>query len=233
MPKLSRRVMEWQAEIGITPEQISKYLGFQSNAVRQIVEKEFTKVIDGDLAEFAGQAGSLKTYKPKSTKVRQTHNETGIEYDTYDITVESPEHQRIRVGKKNLPLNVFNLIDSGRKRLKGLRGKKRYLLWSWTGADSALTVPVKNKGRGIRNTLTGKFGYTQPNRDSVTPIRPEPRTEKGPRLSKKQRGGQFFAKGPLKAVPARDLYERIYQNAKKQIRRRKLIVDIVLVKGKK
>lgn len=244
MPKLSKRALEMAEEFGLSPAQIQISFRSQANTVRQIVEKEFTRIINGDLAEFSGVAGSLKSYKPVSTKFDVTDPATGVTYPTFDITVESTDHKGI-TGKSGTPLNVFELIDTGRKRLKGLRGKKRYVLWSWNGADGQLSIPVKNKGRGIRNSLTGKFGFTQPQMGPrQTPTRPEPRQQTPDRLPNnevrgsrwfkgKHRGTRFFAKGPLKAVPPRNLYERIYKNAQKQIKRRKLIYDIVFVKGKR
>jgi hypothetical protein len=225
MARLSKQVREWTEVIGISPSAIEEALTALTDTALQIVIDDVNKTITDDLQRDS-QSGSFNGYYAAAeTAGEKTIDLNGekISVPNYRVTVNPPpNHQKLK-------LNVFNLVDEGipeRPRLTtGV-----YTLW---GRDRRGQFGV-----GLRNqqqrTAGGRFagtrlrstGFQGP---SPMPIRMEPRRKKGPKIRRPPY--RFFSKGPLRAVPARNLYERIMKSIKRDLKKQGIPDDGVTFSG--
>jgi hypothetical protein len=189
--------------------------------------------------QTAGHGGSLNGYEALPVEIGKA--KVGTPFGDLimlrmEIVVTPPIWHRARL--KSGPVNVFKILDTGRKELPKLpsspnegsqKGKKHkrkvYLLWSWEG-ERTLKVPLPVEGRGNRNVRTGRYSYvTGETYVARTPVRKEPRSVKTKLASGETKG--LFTKGKLAAVPGRQLYKRVFKNIQKKLRAAGLPDNIV------
>lgn len=179
---LTRRAKQWSRILGIAPEQIEAGYEVLAEDAAEIVREQASRVLKQ--IQSASATGSLRDYiakkellPAKQGKKMQVAGETII-IPAWRVYIEnSPAHQGIVEGGHEL--NVFNLIDTGRKALPQKPAGRAYLLWGWSGGgengEPRLKVPTKSV-RSARNK--GRFGFTQeqPRALRSYPERKEPRT---------------------------------------------------------
>lgn len=232
--KSGRYIQQMLKATNLTRESVQEILRAHHFEAVEIGVQETNRIIK-ELQQGASLAGSLAGYEaiPVSRGAKLFDTPVGkVSLEAFEIVVEPrPDHKRFNSAKRPEGLNVFKILDTGRKLLPklpessggGKKGKRKvYLLWSWEG-ERTLKVPVKSE----RNIKTGRYSYiTGATFHAKTPIRAEPRGLTGrDRVPKGTKG--FFTKGKLAAVPGRNLYKRILANIQKKLRAKGLPTDIV------
>lgn len=224
--KSGRYLQQMLKATNLTKDAVQEILRAHHYAAVEIGIEETNRIIQ-ELIKGASHAGSLVGYEaiPVERGLRLFDTPLGkVTLNAFEIVVEPrPDHKR-----RNL--NVFKVLDSGRKLLPklppsaggGKKGKRKvYMLWSWEG-ERTLKIPEKS----TRNVKTGRYSYiTGKTFHAKTPIREEPRFISKTRVPKGTKG--FFTKGKLAAVPGRNLYKRVLENIQKKLRAKGLPTDIV------
>lgn len=178
---LTRRAKQWSRILGISPEQVEAGYRVTAENAAEIVREQAERVLKQ--VQSASATGSLREYLAKkeqlpdrAAKKVRVAGET-IVIPAWRVYVEnSPAHQGIVSNGQEL--NVFNLIDTGRRKLPKKPQGRAYLLWGWSGGgengEPRLKVPTKS----VRQERTGQFGFVQkqPRALKSYPERKEPRT---------------------------------------------------------
>jgi hypothetical protein len=209
--------------MGFAPDDIAQMINEDALAAAEIVADEFRRVL-ASLAQDV-QAGELDRYEVviETEPYRLNKGSLGpLKLIRYHIYVQSPDSK----------INVFDLIDSGRKALpKRGFGQSPYPLWNVEpGQSSNVVAPV-----GSAYRRKGKYSISKP-RTGGTGLRPEKM-----RWQLYHRPSQpdatylptMFVRGPIKAVPGKNLYKRIYANAKKKLRAKGFTMYELIVTGRK
>jgi hypothetical protein len=230
--KVGRYFKEMCEKTNFTREALEVILRARHEEAVQIGVDETNRII-AEVAAGASNAGSLNGYEAVPVEIGRAKVGTPLGdliMLRFEIVVQPPIwHRRVKV-------NVFKILDSGRKLLprkgsspnpsgkKGRKNKRKvYLLWSWEG-ERTLKVPESR----VRNEKTGRFSYvTGKTFVAKTPIRKEPRSVRTNVSKGELKGKAFFTKGPLAAVPGRNLYQRVYKNIQKKLRAAGLPDNIV------
>lgn len=266
---LTRRAKQWSRILGIAPEQIEAGYQLTAENAAEVVREQAQRVLK-DIQQ-ASDTGSLDGYTAKKEQLPDKQGKKVraggelIFVPAFRVFIEPSEaHQSIVDG--GFQLNVFDLIDSGRKAMPQKSKGRAYILWGWSGqsGNPALKVPTESR---TRSKKTGRFGFANKlERERSTqnsyPQRPEPRSassggnhnsavskfmrqvpyaqaaNKGrtgtPRYRKAQGvgavsprsgsrfalkpGTRLFSRGPLTAIPPRNLYDRILRTSKDRLK---------------
>lgn len=202
---LSRRALAFAARMNVAPDQIRSALENEGEVAAQEVVDALQRIID-DLISTSG-SGALQGYtsfaeqNPVDTTIRLPKSGVTLKgkFEWFVTVVASSNHQQ-------LDLNVFNILDSGRKALPKRNPKSEgpYPLW---GADSGGRI----RGRGAGGSIVKK--------GSAKVIRGEPRKRSGSTAANKNLGtGKLQATyGPIAATDALNLYDRALKIAKDRL----------------
>lgn len=177
---LTRRAKQWSRILGISPEQIEAGYQVTAENAAEIVREQAERVLKQ--VQSASATGALREYLAKKEQLpdraaKKVHiaGEV-IVIPAWRVYIEnSPAHQGVVSGGQEL--NVFNLIDTGRKKLPKKPVGRAYLLWGWNGKSAGSEPALKVPKKSVRNERTGRFGYTQPQPRALSsyPERKEPR----------------------------------------------------------
>jgi hypothetical protein len=173
----------------------------------EIVAEEFRRVlvsldVDSENGVFQGYEVVIDI-KPET--IRKPHIGTLLVPKCH-IWVKSP----------NPDLNVFDILDSGRKGLPPRGGgESPYPMWSLGGGRT-----VSRPGE-TRRDRAGRFSISSP-KSSYRGKRPEQLRYKlmGPKPKDATYSPAKFVRGPIAPVPPANLYQRVYDAAKKKLRER-------------
>lgn len=219
MTRLSKTALAMAQAANIDPENLGAFLIEEAELAADIVKLKIQDFIDGDLVA-GSEIRSLQGYKAHVNENGSTRVNLGgtiVNIPNYELFVEASDaHASLA-----RPINVFEILDEGREELpyRG-EGQKPYVLWSNTKGRN---VPTSNpRARGAGGKFVTQF-RAQPRFDRTAPARPEPRKGPGnePHIPRSDlRGIKFFTRGPLPAVPGRNLYRRMLNAIQGEIRRR-------------
>lgn len=193
--------------IGVTEQELSRYIEAEVESSFSFVEDEFNRVLD----ELRGNSisGTFESYEVEverdTTTVNLPRSGRSIRLPTATFYVKSP----------NPNLNVFDIIDQGRPELPR-KNQGAYPMWS-------LRNPTLTATERRRDPVTGRFAFSLPAERSAG-IRPANQRNKltGSYPPNADQQPATWSKGPIAAVPARNLYDRILTNALKKLSRRRL-----------
>jgi hypothetical protein len=177
-----------------------------------IASREMVKTLDRILADLVAtsDSGSLGGYKAERFQMggkRITLRRSGVKIPAgaflWAVTVIASEHHQA------LGLNVFNILDTGRKRLPvKAKDDSPYPLW---GVQTGARIP----GGAVRQP-SGRFGIAQPAGDLLSAIRKEPRSvSRNIDLSQEPLS---FTMGPIDEVAPLNLYKRAEKIARRRVR---------------
>ena len=199
-----RRALE--RSIGITPEALSKFVEGELESAFQFVEEEFNRVLDelkSDSISGTFEGYTVETHRD-TQRYRLPKSGRTVTLPTQTVFIESP----------HADLNVFDILDTGRKGLP-VRASGAYPLWSLR--DPTETAPER------RRAPSGRFAFTLP-ANRASGIRPASKRDslRGSYPQNPEHRPIVWSKGPLAAVEPRNLYKRIQDNALKKLRNRSL-----------
>jgi hypothetical protein len=223
MTVLSKRAQQWAKTCGVHPLQLNKAFDAVTLDAALVVKDEFNRVIhDIKSPSLSGYEAVIKENPGKKGAFKAG----GLQFflKSYRVYVRpSYIHRSV-----HSLLNVFDLIDAGRPALPAKdKDDKPYMVW---GKSNVEKIPA----RSVRSSKTGRYGYKNDLRPTyISPPRKEPRQPRGSkfRLRKEQKRA-LFSRGPLRAVAPRNLYQRIFKEAQKALKRDGLPSDMITL-GKK
>lgn len=209
------------ALIGLSRDDIEAFIRDTVLEAAEIVAEEFRRILGQLQAE--SENGVFDGYEvvidiePYSVSYRSLGTIKTVKCHIY---VKSPDPE----------LNVFDILDTGRKGLPYRDGSQSpYPIWS--DADSRAVSRPGERRRGYG----GRFAISSPP-SNLRGKRPEKLRYK--LMGTREPGFQYsparFSRGPIPAVPATNLYKRIYNIARKKLRAKGFsFYDLLLVERKK
>ena len=202
----SKRTKEIAEQLGISLQGIK----FNLELSADIASKIAIEVLDSILKDLitTSKSGALRGYhavriesKSKSLRLRRAGETIPKGSYFWVVTVLPSENHQ------SLGLNVFNILDEGRKRITGTGP---YPMWGLSPRGD-LRVP------GGATNIPGKRGKSivQSSSELLSAIRAEPRSI--PSVKKSDRDRLVFARGPIDEVDPLNLYDRAFVIAKRKV----------------
>lgn len=211
---------------------LAKALGVDKATLEAAFRQRTLEAAEVVAAEFRRALTSLN-----ADSINNVFQGYEVVIETEPYTLSRPKLGKLHVIRAHIyikspypDLNVFDILDSGRKELPvSAPGQSPYPLWSITPERT-----VEAPGGQPRRAPSGRFARSRrPSRVSGT--RPEKLRFKlvGTRPANAQYSPSVFTMGPIAAIPPFKLYERIYNEAKKDLRRGGFKdFELLLVKAK-
>lgn len=202
--------------MSISSDTLFEYLGLEdlsSEHIEDFLDKNIDKIVAGEMKRVLEEklsqlqrnshSGSLDGYEVQVEVYRR-------EYKVFKKRVKLANIIVARVVASNhhqsLGINVFDILDSGRKRLPRKTGKKSfYVLPSLGDAHTRTKGPYWS----VRTPMTNPFRAEPRLRSNNIYIDPNTGATTWPKMSR----------GPIRAVRARNFYRRALYIAEQRIRK--------------